>query len=121
MRYECELSIQRSKVSDFTVNLKLMIEGVPRATTLDFRFRRHEETVTFNQYADYKINNVDLAKLMVKHSLNRMYEGRLFGSGWPLSPPRDYPHFIVQDNYTIVYDSTHVDSRNTLEMDFKTG
>lgn len=49
---------------------------------------------------------------MVKHSLNRLYERRLFGSGFPYSPPRDYPHFIVEDNYTVVYDSTHVDSSN---------
>ena len=48
---------------------------------------------------------------MVKHSLNRMYELNLFGSGYPTSPPRDYPHFIVEENFTVVYDSTHVDSQ----------
>lgn len=46
---------------------------------------------------------------MVHHSVNRLYERRLFGSGFPASPPRDYPHFIAEENYTIVYDSTHVD------------
>lgn len=30
---------------------------------------------------------------MVKHSLNRLYGEKLFGSGWPLHPVRDYPHF----------------------------
>jgi hypothetical protein len=26
-----------------------------------------------------------------------------------MSPPRDYPHMMTEENYTIVYDSTHVD------------
>ena len=105
--YECDVNI-KSKVLGFTAQLTLMVEGVPNFNSTDFRIRGHEELVTFNQYMDYKIENVELAKLMVKHSLNRMYEGRLFGSGWPASPPRDYPHFVVESNYTIVYDSSHI-------------
>lgn len=46
---------------------------------------------------------------MIKHSLNRLYEGKLFGSGWPLHPQRDYPHFVSELGSTLVYDSTHID------------
>ena len=46
---------------------------------------------------------------MVKHSLNRLYEVNLFGNGYPYSPPRDFPHLIAEHNYTIIYDSTHID------------
>jgi hypothetical protein len=46
---------------------------------------------------------------MISHSLNRLYEGFLFGSGYPLSPPRDYPHMMTEENCTVVYDSTHID------------
>lgn len=46
---------------------------------------------------------------MVKHSLNRLYEVNLYGNNYPVSPPRDYPHMIVEENYTIVYDSSHID------------
>lgn len=56
------------------------------------------------------MQNEDLARAMVSHSLNTLYHGYLFGSGFPQFPPRDYPHFIAEHNYTIVYDSTHVDS-----------
>ncbi len=45
---------------------------------------------------------------MITHSLYRLQHHRVFGSGWKLYD-RDYPHFIAEDNYTIVYDSTHVD------------
>jgi hypothetical protein len=76
---------------------------------MDFKFRRHTEFVTFYPYSDYRLLHEDLGKAMISYSLNRLYEGNLFGSGWPLSPPRDYPHILSEDNYTIVYDSTHVD------------
>lgn len=51
---------------------------------------------------------------MIHHSVNRLYFEDLFGSGWALSPPRDYPHLIVSENYTIAYDSTHIEP-DTLE------
>lgn len=46
---------------------------------------------------------------MIKHSLNRLYDVKLFGSGWPLHPQRDYPHFMTEHDASVVYDSTHVD------------
>ena len=113
IHFDCELNIERTKVLDFAVGLQAEIEGAPRATTMDFRFRRHEEFVSFYPYADYRVLDESLGRAMIKHSLNRMYEGRLFGSGWPMSPPRDYPHMMAEDNYTIVYDSTHVDPHLT--------
>lgn len=109
IHFNCELSIERTKIMDFGVGLTCMIEAVPKESTMDFKFRGHEEFLSFYKYADYTILNEELATLMVRHSLNRMYEGNLFGSGWPMSPPRDYPHMMAEDNYTIVYDSTHVD------------
>lgn len=45
---------------------------------------------------------------MITHSLNRLLGHKTFGSGWKLYE-RDYPNFMVEDYYTVVYDSTHVD------------
>lgn len=45
---------------------------------------------------------------MIRHSLNRIYEDKVFGSGWPLHPQRDYPQFESEIASTVVYDSTHV-------------
>ena len=58
------------------------------------------------------MENQDLARLMISNSLNTLYNTDLYGSGFPQFPPRDYPHFIAEENFTIVYDSTHVDSYN---------
>lgn len=46
---------------------------------------------------------------MIKHSLNRLLGHKVLGSGWEFYP-RDYPQFMVEDNYTVLYDSTHVES-----------
>ena len=45
---------------------------------------------------------------MVSRSISRLYDTKLFGSGWPLHPQRDYPNFEVERDFTIVYDTTHV-------------
>lgn len=46
---------------------------------------------------------------MITHSLNRLLGQKVLGSGWEFYP-RDYPQFMVEDNYTVLYDSTHVES-----------
>ena len=56
----------------------------------------------------YEVKNEELARTMLSHSLNRLKQEKVFGSGWKLYR-RDYPHFIVEDNFIGVYDSTHID------------
>lgn len=77
-------------------------------TSLNFRLRSHAEKISIYPYADYRILSEELGVAMIKHSVNRLYEGPLFGSGWPLSPPRDYPVFTTLENYTFVYDPSHL-------------
>jgi hypothetical protein len=47
---------------------------------------------------------------MISNSINRLYRSYIFGSGWPLSPPRDYPHFMADLNFTVIYDSAAMGS-----------
>lgn len=63
------------------------------------------------------MENRGLAELMISHSLNRLYEINLFGSGYPMSPPRDYPHMIAEGNATLIYDSSHFNEVEKGEMD----
>lgn len=44
---------------------------------------------------------------MVMHSVNRLREGYTFGSGWKIFP-RDITDIKLEDDYIIIYDSTHV-------------
>jgi hypothetical protein len=41
VHFDCEINIQRTKVLTFGVGLDAEIEALPKATTMDFRFRRH--------------------------------------------------------------------------------
>lgn len=109
LHYDCELNVDRDKILDLAIGLVLSIEVAPTQNQLNFKLRSHDQFPTFYPYGEYKIQNNVLAELMVKHSLNRLYEKRLFGSGWPFSPPMDYPHVMLEDNFTHLYDSTHVD------------
>lgn len=86
---------------------------MPVSDHIDFVLKSHTEFVTYYETSSYKLQNKLLADQMVKHSLNRLYEGKLFGSGWPLHPQRDYPHFVSELGSTLVYDSTHIDWRQS--------
>lgn len=111
IHFDCDLNIERDRVTSFAVGLDAEIEALPYANTMDFKFRRHTEFITFYPIGKFTISEQGkkLGEAMIRHSLNRLYEGTLFGSGWPMSPPRDYPHVMTEENYTVVYDSTHVD------------
>ena len=95
VRFDCNLMIKTDKIVDFGVELRLTVAGHPGSTVLNFRIRSHSQTVNFIPTSQYKLENKILAEAMVSDCLNRLYEGNLFGSGWPQSPPRDYPHFRV--------------------------
>lgn len=114
MHFDCELNILREKFLDFGINVDFEVAGVPFERNISFSLRRHNQNVTFYPYGQFKMENEELARLMVQNSFNTLYNGYLYGSGFPQSPARDYPHFIAEENYTIVYDSTHVDSQMVL-------
>lgn len=45
---------------------------------------------------------------MLHLSLNKLFQRKLFGSGFPISPSKDYPIFFAEDNYTGIYDPTRI-------------
>lgn len=108
MEYDCQLNAHKGKINDFNIKLTMEIEGVAKRDHLTFKIDRVDHEVTFSSYDEYKVENLELAHMMVKHSLNRLHEAEVFGSGWRLIP-RDYPHFHVENHYTVIYDSTHID------------
>lgn len=108
LHFDCSLFIQKEKIVDFGIDLTLTVGGFPNTSSIDYRVRSHDQTVKFYPYDKYKIVNEELATAMVRSSLNRLYQGNLFGSGFPLSPPRDYPVFSAEGNFTVVYDASHI-------------
>lgn len=102
------MSINRTKIIEFAVGLELEIQGVPQSGYVDFYLKSHTEFVSYYDAFGFKMENKPLADAMIKNSLNRLYNMKLFGSGWPLTPQRDYPHFMTEATATVVYDTTHV-------------
>jgi hypothetical protein len=96
---------------DFSVDLNLTVAGQARESSIDFILKSHKQAVKLYPFGEYKLNNEQLAIEMINSSLNRLYQNKLFGSGFPQSPPRDYPSFHTEANYTVVYDSTHVNAK----------
>ena len=107
INYDCDLRISGIKITDFKVALTSVVEGVAHSDHLKFHVVGFSRDVQFFIYDGYEVRNLELAELMVSHSLNRLMERHVFGSNWPLYT-KDYPHFMVEENYTVVYDSTHV-------------
>jgi hypothetical protein len=44
---------------------------------------------------------------MVRQCLGRLKEGYTFGSEWKTFP-RDYPHTLIEEDYFMIYDSSHI-------------
>ena len=42
IHFDCELNIQKTKITDFAIGLQLEVEGVPMESTMDFKLRSHE-------------------------------------------------------------------------------
>ena len=108
--YSCSLSIKADKIMDFNIVLTPTIVGVPGKDYLDFAVRSFDYRAGFFPIGKYQLADRNLALLMVGDCLKRIYEGRVFGCGWPQSPPRDYAHFKVYDNYTAIFDSSLISS-----------
>jgi len=53
--FGCEINIKRNKIVDFSVSLELKVEGLPLATSIDFKLRSHQQEVNFYPYGDYRI------------------------------------------------------------------
>ena len=80
----------------------------PNETHLNFKIIEAEGTPIFKPVTGFEVKNRQLAEHMILHSLNRLKEGYTFGSGWKIYP-RDYSHILVQDDFIVIYDSTHVE------------
>jgi len=109
LKHACNLEVRNEQITTFSISLELVVAGKPKSASLDFEVVAHSQTVFFHPDGQYQLINKGLAEAMVADSLNRLYEGDLFGCGWPQSPPKDYPHFRVEENYTAVFDHAMID------------
>jgi hypothetical protein len=113
INFDCSINIQRTKLLDFSVGLEMEMVGIPSEFSLDFTLRNHEAFITLYPNVNFPVIQTELSLKIINNSLNRLYEHKLFGSGWPLATERENPRFLADDNFMVVYDATHVDPRFT--------
>ena len=51
------------------------------------------------------MENPQIAKEMLRKSVARIFEVKLFGNGYPFGYSMKEPKMVVEENYTMVYDS----------------
>ena len=90
LAYSCSLNIKTTKISSFGMDLTLYLQPVPYSTYLDFKVTKIQKIAQFKDQGEYKIVDMELANLFLTRSLQRLYQGRVFGSGWKIYG-RDYP------------------------------
>ena len=52
------------------------------------------------------VENKELANLFLTYSLDRLLEGKVFGSGWKIYQ-RDYPAILLEDGVLFIYDKAN--------------
>jgi hypothetical protein len=54
------------------------------------------------------VHDLNIANLFITKCLERLYGGRVFGSGWTIYA-RDYPAVEVEDGVVFIYDRAAVE------------
>lgn len=59
---KCELSASARQFSKFTLNLGLVVKGVPSRSFLDFQLSKINKIINFEIIDNYEITNVEQSK-----------------------------------------------------------
>lgn len=62
--------------------------------------------VTYNDSFGFKLLNMDIVDSIVIKSLDRLYENKLFGSGWSYILGQKKPRIYVSNEAVMIYDKT---------------
>lgn len=75
MDYDCNLYAAGKQVAVFKIqNMTFQVEGKVKDDHLNFHVVGFSRKIQFFEYDQYKVENLELAELMVNHSLNRLVE-----------------------------------------------
>ncbi len=72
LNFDCNLMINAEKITDFSIALVLTVNGEAGSSYLNFRVRSFSQKISFFPSGKYKLENKDLAEMMVADSLKRL-------------------------------------------------
>ena len=70
-----------------------------------FKVVKTDKMAQFKDVGLFQIHDIELANYFLSRSLERLREGRTFGSGWK-TYARDYPKVILENGYLFLYDAS---------------
>lgn len=59
--------------------------------------------MSFYEVAPFKMKNELLARELISSSIKRLYETKLFGSGWPHHLYKNSPNLKAEHDATLIY------------------
>lgn len=80
--------------------------------SLNVKIQSAEGIPTFRAIDGYIVDNINLATFKIHQALQIVKEVDTVGTGFP-TWPRDHPNVEVNDNYTLLYDSSHIPHLST--------
>lgn len=83
---------------DLNLQLFNQIKGnFSQVGKIDFYIEDTTYGVEIIEHTPYKLNDIDLAHAMIKSTLKRLQEQKVFLSGWKIYE-MNYPNFKIHDN-----------------------
>jgi hypothetical protein len=80
------------------------VEIKPHLRTMDVWLKSYKPLIRYTIQNGFPLADINLADKIINDSLDKLYENKLFGSGWPVYPNREYVNFGSNDNYSVIYE-----------------
>ena len=94
-------------ILEFDVDVRFVLRMGLLYETLSVKIDDVDGVPTFKMVDGYAVDNLELAKFKIAQVLGSMKGESTFGTGFP-TWPRDHPNVEVNENFTLLYDSSHV-------------
>ena len=79
----------------------------PNSYSIDFELMQVKSDAIFSSKFGFKVKDYTLASKIVQDMTEKLYKGKLLGSGFPFEMPYKIPKIVVNEDGTIIYDQAY--------------
>ncbi len=95
---------ERTKFTEFEIKLNLEVEPRASETSMDFWLKSFSQQITYITMPDFPMEDKVAADKLIVSVLEKLYESKLFGSGWPMYPNRWSPGVVIDEDEILIYE-----------------
>jgi hypothetical protein len=96
--------VSETKLIEFTINLTSIVFPKFFDGHFDVWMSGYSFNISYNDSFGFKLVNRDLADKIIRESLDRLFENKLFGSGWNYYLGQKRPRLYVTNEAVLIYD-----------------